>query len=460
MTDAMTPPGGITTAALSRRCGAWLAALALWLLLAATAYAQTPWIESDAEGNARVHLYFFWSETCPHCLQARPFVEAIPRERPWVILHSLEVSRNRENAQRFIGLAESLGQAAEGVPTLIVCGEMEVGWEDALTSGAALLERLDTCRAQGRSSATPATAAKAKVAGLVRVPLLGELDSASLSLPVFTLVLAGLDAFNPCAFFVLLFLLSLLAHQKDRRRMLVIGACFVLTSGLMYFAFMAAWLNVFQFLGRADLDHAGRRHRRRRRRADQRQGLLRLRTRHHPVDSGVTQARHLPPGAGDPGCRELCRDARGHRRARGGGQLLRTAVHRGLSHGLYAHPDDERAIRRGALRVPGAVQPDLRRAAGGDHGRLRRHPRHPQAHRAGGTAAQADVRRDDAGVGHPAGGRARATQQAVGLRTPAGGRAGRYRRRGAVDPRQSEAGVSRARVPAAVAAATRPGIVP
>jgi hypothetical protein len=64
-----------------------------------------------------------------------------------------------------------------------------------------------------------------------------------------TLVLAGLDAFNPCAFFVLLFLLSMLAHQKSRKRMLLIGGVFVLVSGLMYFAFMAAWLNVFQLFG-------------------------------------------------------------------------------------------------------------------------------------------------------------------------------------------------------------------
>ena len=83
----------------------------------------------------------------------------------------------------------------------------------------------------------------------VRLPLLGEMDADSLSLPAFTLVLAGLDAFNPCAFFVLLFLLSLLAHQRDRWRMAVIGGIFVLISGLMYFTFMAAWLNVFQMLG-------------------------------------------------------------------------------------------------------------------------------------------------------------------------------------------------------------------
>ena len=81
------------------------------------------------------------------------------------------------------------------------------------------------------------------------LPLIGAVDPASLSLPALTLILAGLDAFNPCAFFVLLFLLSMMAHQKSRARMLLIGGIFVLVSGLMYFAFMAAWLNVFQLFG-------------------------------------------------------------------------------------------------------------------------------------------------------------------------------------------------------------------
>jgi hypothetical protein len=69
------------------------------------------------------------------------------------------------------------------------------------------------------------------------------------SLPVFTLVIAGLDAFNPCAFFVLLFLLSLLVHAGSRARMLFIGSVFLFFSGLIYFLFMAAWLNVFRWLG-------------------------------------------------------------------------------------------------------------------------------------------------------------------------------------------------------------------
>jgi len=66
---------------------------------------------------------------------------------------------------------------------------------------------------------------------------------------VLTVLIAGLDAFNPCAFFVLLFLLSLLVHQQNRRRMALIGLVFVAISGLMYFAFMAAWLGLFLVVG-------------------------------------------------------------------------------------------------------------------------------------------------------------------------------------------------------------------
>jgi hypothetical protein len=58
-----------------------------------------------------------------------------------------------------------------------------------------------------------------------------------------------MDAFNPCAFFVLLFLLSLLVHAKSRARMLIVGGTFVLFSGIVYFVFMAAWLNVFLIAG-------------------------------------------------------------------------------------------------------------------------------------------------------------------------------------------------------------------
>ena len=226
----------------------WSAAVFALMLLAPGARADTPWIEPGADGAPVVHLYFFWSLACPHCLEARPFIEAIPAERPWVKLHSLELTRHPENVRHYVALADQVGESAQYVPGLLFCGRMQTGWDDDATSGAALLAELDACRAAAKSG-SPLDIARALPEPTFSVPLLGELRLDGTSLPVMTVLIAGLDAFNPCAFFVLLFVLSMLAHQKSRARMLTIGGVFVLTSGVMYFAFMAAWLNLFQLLG-------------------------------------------------------------------------------------------------------------------------------------------------------------------------------------------------------------------
>ena len=230
-----------------------LPALLLAILLAGLSLpvrAEDPWLRSGADGQPEVQLYFFWSLTCPHCTAAHPYVDAIPQARPWVKLHALELSRHRENVQRYRAMAHALGEEAAGVPAWLFCGEMHVGWDGDEVTGATLRQRLDACRARasGAAGAVPASA-QPPPAAPINLPLVGAVDPANLSLPALTLVLAGLDAFNPCAFFVLLFLLSMMAHQKSRTRMLVIGGVFVAVSGLMYFAFMAAWLSAFQLFG-------------------------------------------------------------------------------------------------------------------------------------------------------------------------------------------------------------------
>ena len=204
-------------------------ALALcWLLPALLATA--------AEG---VDLYLFWSQHCPHCLETRPQVQEIAARHPWIRLHDIEISGSPENLERYAAMARAHGEAARYVPALFYCGRMEVGLDDA----GALLERLSRCHETGIAAPDDVRPSR------LRLPLLGEIDAAALSLPLLTVLLAGMDAFNPCAFFVLLFLLSLLTHQRGRGRMLAIGLTFVAISGLMYFAFMAAWLGLFVVVG-------------------------------------------------------------------------------------------------------------------------------------------------------------------------------------------------------------------
>lgn len=223
--------------------------LVLLFLAVAVAHAEDRWVRPGPDGQPQIQLYFFWSLNCPHCMAAHPHVTALAGERPWLALHALELSRDTENARHFEAIVAQDGLREQaGVPAFLFCGEMHFGWDGPAGMGALIRDRLDACRTRvlaGQPAVAPAPAASERI----EIPLLGAIDAAGLSLPALTLVLAGLDAFNPCAFFVLLFLLSMMAHQRSRRRMLVIGGVFVTISGLMYFAFMAAWLNVFQLFG-------------------------------------------------------------------------------------------------------------------------------------------------------------------------------------------------------------------
>jgi hypothetical protein len=115
-----------------------------------------------------------------------------------------------------------------------------VGFDDAATTGPAIEALL----------AGAAEPARAPPAGPeLELPILGRLSLREQGLPLFTLAIGFLDGLNPCATWALLFLLSLLVHLHSRARMLLLGGAFVVTSGFVYFAFMAAWLNAFLLLG-------------------------------------------------------------------------------------------------------------------------------------------------------------------------------------------------------------------
>jgi hypothetical protein len=84
---------------------------------------------------------------------------------------------------------------------------------------------------------------------MVPLPFFGTINALSFSLPVLTVIIGSLDGFNPCAMWTLLFLISLLVNMQDKKRMWILGSAFVFASGLVYFLFLSAWLNVFLFIG-------------------------------------------------------------------------------------------------------------------------------------------------------------------------------------------------------------------
>ena len=202
------------------------------------------WTVEQDDGVTRVQLYFFWSQKCPHCLKAVPFIESLAREHAWLEVHSAEVSQNRDNLERYVDMANSLGQEASSVPAFLVCGRMITGYDSPRGVGQEILALALACRQSPENAPSMAEESREFL-----LPFLGTIDPQSNSLLIFTLVIAGMDSFNPCAFFVLLFLLSLMVHARSRVRMLLIGTTFVLISATVYFMFMAAWLNLFMMIG-------------------------------------------------------------------------------------------------------------------------------------------------------------------------------------------------------------------
>ncbi len=210
-------------------------------------------------------LYLYWGKGCPHCEKEKEFLKKLRKEFPTLVVRDFEIWRDKKNAETFQKLMKAAGARSAGVPATVTGDRLFFGFDDRVAkrieeSVAACVR--DGCPdtdavvkgllERGTPEREPQAAAPLQdgrgTKGL-SLPVLGEVDPGKVSLPLLTVVLGGLDSFNPCAFFVLLFLLSLLVHARSRGRMLFIGGMFVLFSGLVYFLFMAAWLNIFLVLG-------------------------------------------------------------------------------------------------------------------------------------------------------------------------------------------------------------------
>ena len=146
-------------------------------------------------------------------------------------------------------MIKSAGIRSTGVPVTFIDSRVFVGFSEKEKS--AIEATIITCLS--RSCIDPVERLTQTIEQdqekTIDLPFFGRADPERISLPIITIILGGLDSFNPCAFFVLFFLLSLLVHARSRPRMLIIGGTFVFFSGLVYFLFMAAWLNLFILAG-------------------------------------------------------------------------------------------------------------------------------------------------------------------------------------------------------------------
>lgn len=200
------------------------------------------------EHDEKLEYVLFHLETCPHCRDEIKFLnkKLLPKYGDHIDLKMYEV-RDPKNSDLFRQYGIFHNVDVGSVPMAFIGGEIVKGYGNDNTTGKQIMNIVES---------------KLSEMGLIELedkevenvesmvlPVFGEVNPKSVSLPALTVVLGLLDGFNPCAMWVLLFLISLLLGMKDRKRMWILGTTFIFISGLSYFVFMAAWLQLILFIG-------------------------------------------------------------------------------------------------------------------------------------------------------------------------------------------------------------------
>lgn len=208
----------------------------------------------------KVNVYFFESETCPHCAEEKAFLEKLKLEIPQMEVHDFEITKHPENVKLLQAIGKKFSIDVSSVPLTIIGSQYFPGYADDATTGQDIKNAVEECLVtQCEDLIAPLIIKEIpqdnenkisqKIPEKIKIPFFGETAIKNLSLPLLTLVIAGIDGFNPCAMWVLIFLISLLLGMKNRKRMWILGGTFIFTSGLVYFLFLSAWLNLFLFIG-------------------------------------------------------------------------------------------------------------------------------------------------------------------------------------------------------------------
>jgi hypothetical protein len=195
-----------------------------------------------AENSDIVLEFFISSKPCDSCDEKKPIVKNIENiygENITVERYLVHKEDYEENYKKFINYGFKI------VPAIVVKNISAENFNVLLTyeeiTEDNLINAIDY-HFEGNYSITPPEVEKDELC--ISTPF-GSIciNLSEASLPITTILIGAIDSLNPCSFFVLLFLLSLLLYTKSRKRMLLVGGIFIFFSGFIYFLLMAAILN-------------------------------------------------------------------------------------------------------------------------------------------------------------------------------------------------------------------------
>jgi hypothetical protein len=182
----------------------------------------------------QVIVDFYYSETCGSCTAAAEILDQVilhyeQNNSDKVVFLKKEITTNAtyRNEMRIRGLS---------YPSVIINNQTKIPKENITYD--ILILTID----EAIANLTPSLTYDPNI---TEIPLFGKINLSQITLPFLTIVLGTLDSFNPCAFFILIVLLSMLLHLQSRKKMMIVGSIFIFFSGFFYFLFMFILFNAF-----------------------------------------------------------------------------------------------------------------------------------------------------------------------------------------------------------------------
>lgn len=231
-----------------------------------------------------INIHLFYGNGCPHCAAEEEFLSDYLKDRTDVKLYKYEIWYDSHNQELLSKVQKEMGTTNKnGVPFTVIGKKTIVGYADGVTdeqikdsinyylnndyrdyageiTGKVKKAEVKEDTTKDESKTEDKKENKIEKADdtkdsdqtdeNVTVPVLGKINAKKVSLPILAVVLGFVDGFNPCAMWILIFLITMLFNMKDRKKMWILGLTFILTSGIVYLMFMLAWLNLATFISK------------------------------------------------------------------------------------------------------------------------------------------------------------------------------------------------------------------
>ena len=207
-----------------------------------------------------LNIYLFYGDGCPHCKEEEKWFESYLKKNDYIKIHRYEVWYNKDNQEKYSKVHDILNDTSSGIPYLIIGETVISGFDEEITperikNAVEYYKNINYKDKVGiylgivedkNEEETKTDYQESEV----KIPILGKQKIKDVSIGLSAVVIGLVDGFNPCAMWILLFLISMLLGMKNRKRMWTLGITFLVSSALVYFLFLISWLNLAVFLNK------------------------------------------------------------------------------------------------------------------------------------------------------------------------------------------------------------------